>query len=327
MSEKKVMLKVRNLTKEFKIRGKKLGEKPQILHALTDVSVDIYEGETLGVIGESGCGKSTFGKCLVQLHKATAGTVEYEGKNIFDLKNEELKKLKSDIQMVFQDPFSSLDPRMTAGKLVEEPMIVHKIIADKKARSQKALELLQTVGLDVQHVHRYPHEFSGGQRQRINIARALSLTPKLIVCDEPVSALDVSIQAQVLNLFNRLQEEYHLTYVFISHDLSVIKHISDRIAIMYLGRIVELCDADSIYENPLHPYTKALLSAIPQESPFEKKERIVLTGEIPSPIGDQIGCPLAKRCPNCTERCMKDIPKLKEVSKGHQVACFLYENN
>ena len=325
MDEKKVMLKVRNLTKEFKIWGKKLGEKPQILHALTDVSVDIYEGETLGIIGESGCGKSTFGKCLVQLHQATGGTVEYNGQNIFQLKKEELKKLKKEIQMVFQDPFSSLDPRMTAGKLVEEPMIVHKTVTDKKERAKKALELLQTVGLDVQHVHRFPHEFSGGQRQRINIARALSLTPKLIVCDEPVSALDVSIQAQVLNLFNRLQEEYHLTYVFISHDLSVIKHISDRIAIMYLGRIVELCDADSIYENPLHPYTKALLSAIPPESPFQKKERIVLTGEIPSPIGEQVGCPLAKRCPNCMDRCLRETPKLQEVKDGHQVACFLYE--
>ncbi len=325
MDEKKVMMKIRNLTKEFKIRGKKIGEKPQILHALSDVSVDIYEGETLGVIGESGCGKSTFGKCLVQLHKATAGSVEYEGRNIFDLKGEELKKLKSDIQMVFQDPFSSLDPRMTAGKLVEEPMIVHKILPDKNERKKRALQLLKTVGLDVQHVHRYPHEFSGGQRQRINIARALSLTPKLIVCDEPVSALDVSIQAQVLNLFNQLQKEYHLTYVFISHDLSVIKHISDRIAIMYLGRIVELCQAHSIYENPLHPYTKALLSAIPPESPFEKKERIVLSGEIPSPIGEQVGCPLAKRCPKCMDRCHKEIPKLKEVGEGHQVACFLYE--
>lgn len=319
------MLKVRNLTKEFKIRGKKLGEKPQILHALSDVSVDIYAGETLGVIGESGCGKSTFGKCLVQLHQATSGTVEYEGRNIFALKGEELKNLKRDIQMVFQDPFSSLDPRMTAGKLVEEPMIVHHIVKDKKVRAQRALKLLQTVGLDVQHVHRYPHEFSGGQRQRINIARALSLAPKLVVCDEPVSALDVSIQAQVLNLLNQLQKEYHLTYVFISHDLSVIKHISDRIAIMYLGRIVELCEAETIYKNPLHPYTKALLSAIPPESPFEQKERIVLSGEIPSPIGEQVGCPLAKRCPNCTERCTKEIPQLKEKENGHKVACFLYE--
>lgn len=325
MSDKKVIMKVRNLTKEFKIRSRKLGEKPQILHALTDVSVDIYEGETLGVIGESGCGKSTFGKCLVQLHQATHGTVEYQGENILGLKGEALKKIKRDIQMVFQDPFSSLDPRMTAGKLVEEPMIAHKIIKDKKERSKRALELLKTVGLDVQHVHRYPHEFSGGQRQRINIARALALNPKLIVCDEPVSALDVSIQAQVLNLFNQLQKEYKLTYVFISHDLSVIKHISDRIAIMYLGRIVELCDAQGIYENPLHPYTKALLSAIPPESPFEKRERIVLKGEIPSPIGEQKGCPLAGRCPSCMEKCRIQVPQLKDRGDGHQVACFLYE--
>ncbi|MCI6421979.1 MAG: ABC transporter ATP-binding protein [Blautia sp.] len=325
MSDKKVIMKVRNLTKEFKIRSRKLGEKPQILHALTDVSVDIYEGETLGVIGESGCGKSTFGKCLVQLHQATHGTVEYQGENILGLKGEALKKIKRDIQMVFQDPFSSLDPRMTAGKLVEEPMIAHKIIKDKKERSKRALELLKTVGLDVQHVHRYPHEFSGGQRQRINIARALALNPKLIVCDEPVSALDVSIQAQVLNLFNQLQKEYKLTYVFISHDLSVIKHISDRIAIMYLGRIVELCDAQGIYENPLHPYTKALLSAIPPESPFEKRERIVLKGEIPSPIGEQKGCPLAGRCPSCMEKCRSQVPQLKDRGDGHQVACFLYE--
>ena len=325
MSDKKVIMKVRNLTKEFKIRSRKLGEKPQILHALTDVSVDIYEGETLGVIGESGCGKSTFGKCLVQLHQATHGTVEYQGENILGLKGEALKKIKRDIQMVFQDPFSSLDPRMTAGKLVEEPMIAHKIIKDKKERSKRALELLKTVGLDVQHVHRYPHEFSGGQRQRINIARALALNPKLIVCDEPVSALDVSIQAQVLNLFNQLQKEYKMTYVFISHDLSVIKHISDRIAIMYLGRIVELCDAQGIYENPLHPYTKALLSAIPPESPFEKRERIVLKGEIPSPIGEQKGCPLAGRCPSCMEKCRSQVPQLKDRGDGHQVACFLYE--
>lgn len=325
MSDKKVILKVENLTKEFKIRSKKLTGKPQVLHALTDVSVDIYEGETLGIIGESGCGKSTFGKCLVQLHNPTRGSVEYNGQNIVGLKKEEMKKVKKDIQMVFQDPFSSLDPRMTAGKLVEEPMLAHKTITDKTERNQKALELLQTVGLNIQHVHRYPHEFSGGQRQRINIARALSLNPKLIVCDEPVSALDVSIQAQVLNLFNELQKEYNLTYVFISHDLSVIKHISDRIAIMYLGRIVELCDAQSIYDNPLHPYTKALLSAIPPESPFEKRERIVLKGEIPSPIGEQIGCPLARRCPHCTDRCLKEIPKLKNRGDGHQVACFLYD--
>ena len=208
--------------------------------------------------------------------------------------------------------------------MIEEPLLVHNIIPDKQEREKRVLEHMREVGLDIQHVHRFPHEFSGGQRQRINVARALSMNPKVIVCDEPVSALDVSIQAQVLNLFNRLQKERNLTYIFISHDLSVIKHVSDRIAIMYLGRIVELCKAEEIYKNPLHPYTKALLSAIPPASPFEEKERIVLTGDIPSPIGDQIGCPLAGRCPNCTEKCRKETPALKDTGDGHQVACFLY---
>lgn len=318
-------MKVRNLTKEFKIKASKFGEQPQILHAVNDVSVDIYEGETLGIIGESGCGKSTFGKTLIQLHKATSGSVEYNGRDIFSLQGKELKDLKRDIQMVFQDPYSSLDPRKTAAKIIAEPLVVHKLEPDKKKRDDKVLGLMREVGLDVQHVNRFPHEFSGGQRQRINVARALALNPKLIICDEPVSALDVSIQAQVLNLFNRLQKEYNLTYVFISHDLGVIKHVSDRTAIMYLGRIVELCDADKLYDNPLHPYTKALLSAIPTESPFVKKERIVLKGDIPSPIGDQTGCPLAGRCPQCMERCRKEMPKLMKQEEGHQVACFLYD--
>lgn len=322
--EKKVLMKVRNLTKEFKIKASKFGERPQILHAVNDVSVDIYEGETLGIIGESGCGKSTFGKTLIQLHKATSGSVEYDGRDVFSLQGKELKDLKKDIQMVFQDPYSSLDPRKTAAKIIAEPLVVHKLETDKKRQDDKVLGLMREVGLDVQHVNRFPHEFSGGQRQRINVARALALNPKLIICDEPVSALDVSIQAQVLNLFNRLQREYNLTYVFISHDLGVIKHVSDRIAIMYLGRIVELCDADKLYDNPLHPYTKALLSAIPVESPFEKKDRIVLKGDIPSPIGDQAGCPLAGRCPQCMERCRKEVPELIKQEEGHQVACFLY---
>ena len=319
-----VLMKVEHLTKEFAIKSNTFGAKPLILHALNDVSLDIYEGETLGVIGESGCGKSTFGRTLIQLYKATAGSVTFEGKDIFSLKGQELKQMKKDIQMVFQDPYSSLDPRKTAGKLIEEPLIVHNLIPDKKKREERVLELMREVGLDIQHVHRFPHEFSGGQRQRINVARALSMNPKVIVCDEPVSALDVSIQAQVLNLFNRLQKEHHLTYIFISHDLGVIKHVSDRIAIMYLGRVVELCEADAIYEDPLHPYTKALLSAIPPESPFQNRERIVLKGDIPSPIGEQVGCPLAGRCPNCMEKCKKEQPKLEEVKEGHQVACFLY---
>lgn len=323
-NNRSVLMKVEHLTKEFAIKSNTFGAKPLILHALNDVSLDIYEGETLGVIGESGCGKSTFGRTLIQLYKATAGSVTFEGKNIFSLKGQELKQMKKDIQMVFQDPYSSLDPRKTAGKLIEEPLIVHNLIPDKKKREERVLELMREVGLDIQHVHRFPHEFSGGQRQRINVARALSMNPKVIVCDEPVSALDVSIQAQVLNLFNRLQKEHHLTYIFISHDLGVIKHVSDRIAIMYLGRVVELCEADAIYEDPLHPYTKALLSAIPPESPFQNRERIVLKGDIPSPIGEQVGCPLAGRCPNCMEKCKKEQPKLEEVKEGHQVACFLY---
>ena len=323
--QKKVLMKIEHLTKEFEIKSKKIGGKSQILHALNDVTVDVYEGETLGVIGESGCGKSTFGRTLIQLHKATAGSVTFEGKDLFSLKGKELKKMKKDIQMVFQDPYSSLDPRKTAGKLIEEPMIIHNLIPDKAEREKRVLELMREVGLDIQHVHRFPHEFSGGQRQRINVARALSMNPKVIVCDEPVSALDVSIQAQVLNLFNRLPKEHNLTYIFNSHDLSVIKHVSDRIAIMYLGRIVELCKADEIYENPLHPYTQALLSAIPPSSPFEEKERIVLSGDIPSPIGEQVGCPLAGRCPKCTEKCRSVIPELKDIGNGHKVACFLYE--
>ena len=322
---KKPLLRIQHLTKEFAIKSKKIGEKPQILHALNDVSLNIYGGETLGIIGESGCGKSTFGRTIIQLHKATAGSVTFEGKDIFSLKGQELKTSKKDMQMVFQDPYSSLDPRKTAGQLIEEPLIVHNLIPNKAEREKRVLELMREVGLDIQHVHRFPHEFSGGQRQRINVARALSVDPKVIICDEPVSALDVSIQAQVLNLFNRLQQEHNLTYIFISHDLGVIKHVSDRIAIMYLGRIVELCKADAIYNNPKHPYTKALLSAIPPTSPLEKKGRIVLKGDIPSPIGDQVGCTLAGRCPNCTERCKTEIPQLKDIGNGHEVACFLYQ--
>lgn len=324
MSDKKVMFKVRNLTKEFKIRGKKIGEKPQILHALSDVSVDIYEGETLGVIGESGCGKSTFGKCLVQLHKATAGSVEYEGRNIFELKGNDLKKLKRDIQMVFQDPFSSLDPRMTAGQLVEEPMIVHKIVTDKAERKKRALELLQTVGLNVQHVHRYPHEFSGGQRQRIGIARALATNPKFIVCDEAVSALDVSIQAQVINMFEELQEKLGVAYLFIAHDLLVVHHISDRIAVMYLGRIVEIADSNELNDNPIHPYTQSLLSAVPYPDPKMAKERqrIVLEGDVPSPLHMPSGCAFRTRCRYATEQCAKECPGLTDRGDGHMVACW-----
>lgn len=323
-TDSKVILKIENLSKEFTLRSDKIGGEKKILHALTDITLDIYEGETLGIIGESGCGKSTFGKCLVRLHEPTRGDILYGDKSILKLKGNELKSIRKDLQMVFQDPFSSLDPRKEAGSIIEEPMIIHKTVNDPKEREDIVLNLMKEVGLDAQHVHRFPHEFSGGQRQRINVARALSLNPKIIVCDEPVSALDVSVQAQVLNLIGDLQKKYNLTYIFISHDLSVIKHISDRVAIMYLGRIVELCDADEIYENPMHPYTQALLSAIPAESPFDEKKEIELKGEIPSPIGDMKGCPLASRCFDCTEQCRQVTPVLTEVKKGHQVACLKY---
>ena len=320
-------MKVRNLTKEFKIKASKFGEQPQILHAVNDVSVDIYEGETLGIIGESGCGKSTLGRCLVNLHPITSGKLVYDGKELNRLRKKERQALSREIQMVFQDPYSSLDPRHTAADSVEEPMIVHKTPATARERQERTIGLFKEVGLDMQHLNRYPHEFSGGQRQRLNIARAIASNPRVVICDEPVSALDVSIQAQVINLFKKLQKHFNLTYIFISHDLSVVKYISDRIAIMYLGRLVELCDSDSIYHNPLHPYTQALLSAIPPESPEEEKERIVLTGEVPSPIGEQKGCPLANRCPRCMKRCREELPKLlPHGDTDHMVACFLYQN-
>lgn len=319
----KAILQIKKLSKNFKLRGSRMFEEPKTLHALSEVSIDIFEGETLGVIGESGCGKSTFGKCIVNLHSASSGEIIYKGENITDKKGKELKKLRKEIQIIFQDPYSSLDPRKSAGDTIVEPMNIHNISSGKE-RMNRVSSLMQEVGLDSQHIYRYPHEFSGGQRQRINIARALALDPQIIVCDEPVSALDVSVQAQVLNLLSDLQKKHNLTLIFISHDLSVIKHVSDRVAIMYLGKIVELCKAEEIYENPKHPYTQALLSAIPPDSPFEKKKQIELSGEIPSPIGEQKGCSLASRCPYVMERCRNEVPELKEISSGHKTACFLY---
>lgn len=326
MEHKKVILKISHLNKDFTIKTKSILGKNAKLHALSDINLEICEGETLGVIGESGCGKSTLGRCLVNLHPVTSGSIVYEGKELAAMGKKERKEMARNMQMVFQDPYSSLDPRHTAADSVQEPMIVHQTAGDKKELEARTLELFQEVGLDVQHLNRYPHEFSGGQRQRLNIARAIACRPKVVICDEPVSALDVSIQAQVINLFKRLQKRFQLTYVFISHDLSVVKYISDRIAIMYLGRLVELCDSESIYREPLHPYTQALLSAIPPESPGEQKERTVLEGEVPSPIGDQVGCSLANRCPRCMERCRTQIPELQSYQgTNHQVACFLYQ--
>lgn len=327
MSENSIILQIKNLSKDFEIKGKGFGGKKSVLHALKDISLDIREGEVLGIIGESGCGKSTLGRCLVGLHKPTGGDILFEGKSILNVSSRERFELCKNIQMIFQDPYSSLDPRHTAADSVSEPMLVHKTVKGRQELEKKVLELFQQVGLDIQHMNRYPHEFSGGQRQRLNVARAISIQPKVVVCDEPVSALDVSIQAQVINLLKGLQKKYNLTYVFISHDLSVVKYVSDRIAIMYLGQIVELCNGGDIYKNPLHPYTKALLSAIPPESPDENKERITLEGEVSSPIGEREGCPLAGRCPQCMERCKKEVPALlQHGEEGHEVACFLYEN-
>lgn len=324
MDDRTPLLTVEHLTKVFPVQGASVRQKQQ-LYALDDVSLELRRGETLGVIGESGCGKSTLSRCIVSLHKPTSGKILLDGQDISAMRGDEKRAMHRRIQMIFQDPYSSLDPRKTVAQTVMEPFQIHNIQPEGMSRLDRTLELIQAVGLDQYHLHRYPYEFSGGQRQRISIARALTLSPELLVCDEPVSALDVSMQAQVLNLLIRIQQEFHLTYLFISHDLSVIRYISDQIAVMYLGQIVEMCPAGDIYDHPLHPYTKALLSAIPPSSPFEKKQRIELEGDIPSPIGRQPGCPLASRCPHCTERCRVERPPLKAVDGAHTVACFLYE--
>lgn len=313
------LIEAKNLKKYFKTPA-------GILHAVDDVSFRINAGETLGVVGESGCGKSTLGRTILRLLEATSGEVLYNGENILSYPRPQMKQVRLNMQMIFQDPFTSLNPRLSISSIIAEPIRVCGTIKSKQGVRDKVCELMEVCGLPDRYVNTYPHELDGGRRQRVGIARALALNPKFVVCDEPVSALDVSIQAQVLNLFGRLQEEFGLTYVFISHDLSVIKHISDRIAIMYLGQVVELCGAEGIYDNPLHPYTRALLSAVPPSSPFEEKKTIELKGDIPSPIGDQVGCPLASRCPHCTDRCRQECPSLKEQEPGHQVACFLYES-
>ena len=325
MSEQKNLVEVQHLQQYFPAGG--MGKNKQYVQAVDDVSFAIRKGETLGLVGESGCGKTTTGRTLLRLYEPTDGTIIYDGKVLFDKKKKiavDMLPYRRRMQIVFQDPYASLDPRMTIGDIVGEGIDIHHLCANAKERHDKIISLLERVGLNSEHANRYPHEFSGGQRQRVGIARALAVDPEFIVCDEPVSALDVSIQAQVVNMFEDLQQEMGLTYLFIAHDLSVVKHISNRIGVMYLGNLVEYGTTEEIFRNPLHPYTKALLSAIPPESPFQKKERIVLKGEIPSPIGDQVGCPLAGRCPNCTERCTREIPTLQDIGDGHQVSCFLY---
>ena len=313
------LVEVKHLKEYFNIATGAFTSKP--LKAVDDVSFTIRRGETLGLVGESGCGKTTVGRTLLHLYKPTAGEIFFEGQKVETKK--EILEYRKKSAMVFQDPYSSLNPRMTVSDIIGEPLDVHKMYQNKKEREERILELMAQVGLNSEHANRYAHEFSGGQRQRIGIARAMAMNPQFVVCDEPVSALDVSIQAQVINMFDELQDKMGLTYLFIAHDLLVVRHISDRIAVMYLGKMVELADATEIYDHPLHPYTKCLMSAVPLPDPKKAREnkRIVLTGDIPSPLNAPSGCPFRTRCPYATEACGESMPEFKEVSSGHFVAC------
>lgn len=325
-AEKEVLLKVENLKKYFPILRGVIRRKVGDVKAVDDISFDIYKGETLGLVGESGCGKSTTGRVILQLYPVTEGKITFEGQDLTELRGESLRKMRPSMQMIFQDPHACLNPRMTVGSIISEPLLEHSV-ARGRERLERVEELLELVGLDSTHANRYPHEFSGGQRQRIGIARALALNPKFIICDEPIAALDVSIQAQVVNLLEDLQKEFGLTYLFISHDLSMIRHIAQRVAVMYLGRIMELADHKSLYENPKHPYTQALLSAVPSPDPVreETRERVILEGDVPSPADPPPGCPFHTRCPIAVEQCSQDIPAWRELRQGHWVACHLAE--
>ncbi len=318
------LLKVKDLVKQFPIRGGLLNRTVDKVHAVDGVSFELAAGETLGVVGESGCGKSTTGRCILRLIEPTSGEVWFEGKNVTTAGKEELRALARDMQIIFQDPYASLNPRMTVSAIVGEALTIHKLTKTQKAYDDRIVQLLETVGLSADHMRRYPHEFSGGQRQRIGIARALAVSPKLIVCDEAVSALDVSIQAQVINLLEDLRDEFKLTYIFIAHDLSVVEHISHRVAVMYLGRIVEIAPAKALYISPKHPYTEALLSAVPIPDPSIKRKRIPLQGDVPSPIHPPSGCHFHTRCPIAQKGlCDVQKPQLKTTGDGHWVACHL----
>jgi oligopeptide transport system ATP-binding protein len=310
------LLEVKNLVKYFEVEN-----SDDVIRAVDDVSFEIIAGETLGLVGESGCGKSTVGRCLLRLVEPTSGEIIFEGKDITNLANKEMQALRREMQIIFQDPYASLNPRLTIRSIVAEPLKIHGI-GTRAEQTARVADLLRRVGLDPKYVNRYPHEFSGGQRQRIGIARALALNPKLIICDEPVSALDVSVQAQVVNLLQELQDEFGLTYLFISHGLAVVEHISDRVAVMYLGKIVEICDAPELYSDPLHPYSQALLSAIPVPDPKQKRERIVLHGDVPTPINPPSGCRFRTRCPLAIQQCVDIVPELRELKPGHFAACI-----
>ena len=317
------LLRVKNLVKHFPVKGGLFSRQIDKVHAVDGVSFELAKGETLGVVGESGCGKSTTGRCILRLIEPTSGEVWFEGKNVTQLDREGLRATSRDMQIIFQDPYASLNPRMTVGAIIGEPLTIHKLTKSSAEYQDRIVELLETVGLNADHLRRYPHEFSGGQRQRIGIARALAVKPKLIVCDEPVSALDVSIQAQVINLLEDLQEKFDLTYLFIAHDLSVVEHISDRVTVMYLGRIVEVASARELYTTPKHPYTEALLSAVPIPEPGLKRTRIRLVGDVPNPNNPPTGCHFHPRCPKAFDRCKVESPALKQATDGHWAACHL----
>jgi oligopeptide/dipeptide ABC transporter ATP-binding protein len=318
------LVEVKNLVKYFPVRGGLLQRVVAQVQAVENVSFAIKQGETLGLVGESGCGKTTVGRTILRLIPPTSGDVLFDGQSVFDANARELKALRRNMQIIFQDPYSSLDPRMPVGESIGEGLLVHGM-TNRKQRYDVVIDTLRKVGMEDYHARRYPHEFSGGQRQRIGIARALALRPKFIVCDEPVSALDVSIQAQVLNILRELQGEFNLTYLFIAHNLSVVEHISDRVAVMYLGKMVELADRDELFRNPLHPYTQALMSAIPVPDPTLKRQRIILKGDVPSPLNPPSGCRFHPRCPVAVPHCANQEPDFREVSPGHWVACWRVE--
>lgn len=316
------LLTVKNLKKYYPVRSGVFSRVKAWIKAVDGVSFEIFPGETLGLVGESGCGKSTTGRCILALEKPSSGQVIFAGKDLFELKKKELRMVRKEMQIVFQDPYGSLNPRMTVGEIIGEALTIHNI-ASGRQKAEMVESLLEAVGLNRFHARRYPHEFSGGQRQRIGIARALATRPKLVVCDEPVSALDVSVQSQILNLLKDLQEDFGLTYLFVAHNLGVVQHISDRVGVMYLGRLVELARSDELYSNPLHPYTAALLSAIPIPDPDVRTERIVLQGDVPSALNPPSGCNFHPRCPRASTQCKEERPEWREISPGHFVACHL----
>ena len=329
MAEKTKLLEIKDLKKHFNV--KKAGfNKKQTVKAVDGVTLDIYKGETLGLVGESGCGKTTLGRTIIRLYEPTSGTIIYDGKPIYDSEKKIAEKMlpyRRKMQIIFQDPSASLDPRMTVGEIVGEALDIHKLCPNKAERNARINELLEAVGLNTEHSNRFPHEFSGGQQQRIGIARALAVEPEFIVCDEPISALDVSIQSQVVNMLEDLQDDLGLTYLFIAHDISVVRHISNRIGVMYLGNVVELAESYELYKNPIHPYTKTLMSAVPIPDPLvtRARERLILEGDIPSPINPPSGCKFHTRCPYATERCKEEVPAFRDYGSGHYAACHLLE--